>query len=76
MSGDVEPGAAPVLVWFELQRRAEGVRFVPHLIDDRSGVSVQIQVVVVDVKGGGRFDILTASKLSSFVFVQRAPAVK
>jgi hypothetical protein len=41
----VEPGAAPVVYWFQLTRSASGeVKFVPHLIDDRSGVGVQITV--------------------------------
>ncbi|MFN3150610.1 FG-GAP repeat domain-containing protein [Bremerella sp.] len=67
--GDIEPMAAPVVYWFERTRTAGGgVRFVPHLIDDHSGVGVQIQAV--DVNGDGKLDVLTSSKLGSFVFVQ------
>ena len=44
-----------------------GAHFVPHLIDDRSGVGVQ--VTIADVDGDGANDILTASKLGTFVFV-------
>ncbi len=71
--GDVEPNAAPVLYWFQL-RRGEGgtATFVPHLIDDRSGVGVQ--VTVADVTADGRPDILTVSKLGAFVFVNRGSA--
>jgi hypothetical protein len=65
--GDVEPGGAPVLYWFELVRENNTVRFVPHLVDDRSGVGVQI--TVADVNRDGKNDILTASKLGSFVFL-------
>jgi hypothetical protein len=70
-TGDVEPDAAPVVYWFQLTRSANGeVKFVPHLIDDRSGVGVQI--VIKDVNGDHRPDVLTASKLGSFVFLNRA----
>jgi hypothetical protein len=67
--GDIEPNAPPVLYWFELQRNGDSVQFVPHLIDDRSGVGVQI--AVFDVNGDGAKDILTASKLGSFVFLNQ-----
>lgn len=74
-TGDVEPNADPVLYWFQLQRDAEGtVRFVPHQIDDRSGVGVQI--TTADLNQDGRTDILTASKLGTFVFMNKvAPVV-
>ena len=69
--GDIEPEAAPVLYWFQLTRRPDGqVRYVPHLIDDQSGVGCQ--VVAADVNGDGRPDILTVSKLGAFVFVNRS----
>lgn len=68
--GDVEPNADPVLYWFQLTQSANGrVRFVPHKIDDRSGVGVQL--TAKDVNADGRVDILTASKLGSFVFLNR-----
>ena len=68
--GDVEPGAAPVLYWFEWQRRGDGkVRFQPHLIDQESGVGVQI--AVQDMNGDRRPDILTASKLGTFLFINQ-----
>ena len=69
--GDVEPNADPVLYWFRLTRPRKGeVRFIPQLIDDRSGVGVQISVT--DVNGDRRPDVLTASKLGTFVFLNRA----
>lgn len=67
--GDIEPGAAPVVYWFELKREADGsVRYVPHLVDDQSGVGVQ--VLATDLNNDGRIDIATASKLGTFVFLQ------
>jgi len=68
-TGDVEPDAAPVLYWFELTREGRTAHFTPHLIDDRSGVGVQ--VTIADVNGDGANDILSASKLGSFVFLNR-----
>lgn len=66
-TGDVEPGAPPVVYWFQHQRGADGrATFVPRLIDDHSGVGVQI--TIADVNSDGRPDVLTASKLGTFVF--------
>lgn len=62
---DIEPGAAPVLNWFQLERQPDGVRFRPHLLDNWSGVG--LQVVAVDVTGDGVPDILTASKVGSIM---------
>jgi hypothetical protein len=70
-TGDVEPDAAPVVYWFRQTRDAAGrATFEPHLIDDHSGVGVQ--VTAVDVDGDERVDVLTASKLGVFVFLNRA----
>ncbi|MEO1995615.1 MAG: VCBS repeat-containing protein [Planctomycetaceae bacterium] len=69
-TGDVEPHAAAVVYWFELNRKAGGqVRFIPHLIDNASGVGVQIHTA--DVNTDGKLDVLTASKLGTFVFLQK-----
>ena len=65
--GDIEPNAPAVLYWFQLKRDGKGgASFVPHLIDDKSGVGVQ--VAARDVNGDRRPDILTVSKLGTFVF--------
>ncbi|MGI9474194.1 MAG: FG-GAP repeat domain-containing protein, partial [Rubripirellula sp.] len=66
-TGDIEPSAAPVVYWFEWTTDDSGTpRYVPHLIDDESGVGVQI--LVADVDGDSRTDVVTASKLGTFVF--------
>ncbi len=43
------------------------MKFIPHQIDNQSGVGVQIWVE--DVNGDNRLDVLTASKLGTFVFL-------
>lgn len=69
---DIEPDAPPVLYWFQQQRNEQGTAtFVPRFIDDRSGVGVQ--VTVADVTGDRRLDILTVSKIGTFLFVNKGP---
>jgi hypothetical protein len=63
--GDVEPDAPAVLYWFELQRQNGIVTFVPHLIDDDSGVGTQ--VTVADWNGDQRPDVLVANKKGVFI---------
>lgn len=68
--GDVEPMGTPVNYWFELRRDSKkGAHFIPHLIDDASALGTQ--VVAVDVNGDGAPDVLTASKLGAFLFINR-----
>jgi hypothetical protein len=65
--GDIEPNAAPVIYWFQLQRSKNGsATFVPKLIDDESGLGVQI--TVQDIDEDSRPDVLATSKLGTFVF--------
>jgi hypothetical protein len=68
--GDVEPMATPVVYWFRLiNESGKPPRFEPHLIDDASGAGVQ--VTTADINRDGRTDVLTASKLGTFVFYNR-----
>jgi hypothetical protein len=70
-NGDIEPNEAPVLYWFQLSRKRSGdAIFVPHRVDDKSGVGVQL--TAVDVNGDDRVDILTVSKLGAFLFLNRS----
>lgn len=67
--GDVEPMATPVNYAFLLRRDTKsegGAKFVPKLIDDASALGTQ--VVATDVNGDKIPDVLTASKLGTFVF--------
>jgi hypothetical protein len=59
-----------VLYWFEQHKTDDGkVEFIPHLIDDDSGVGTQ--VVVGDVNGDGMPDIVVGNKKGTFVFIQQ-----
>ncbi|MCA9262754.1 MAG: VCBS repeat-containing protein [Planctomycetales bacterium] len=69
-TGDVEPDAPAVLYWFELRRTADGVNYVPHRIDDDSGVGTQI--VARDINGDGLPEIALGNKKGAFVFLHSA----
>jgi hypothetical protein len=64
--GELNP---PVLYWFQLKPGAKPT-WVPHLIDNSSGVGVD--VVVKDITGDGLKDIIVANKKGVFVFRQNA----
>ncbi len=66
-----DPGGkdAAVLYWFELQKNQEGrPNWVPHLIDSDSGVG--LQVLVEDLNGDGRLDIISSNKKGVQFFLQ------
>jgi hypothetical protein len=44
-------------------------QWIPHRIDDDSGVGVEL--IVEDVTGDGRPDLVTANKKGVFLFEQR-----
>ena len=72
--GDPEPAAPAVVYWFRCTRPAAGeVEFVPHLIDDDSGVGVQ--VAVADATGDGLPDVVVANKKGIFVHAQKREQV-
>jgi hypothetical protein len=68
-TGDAEPSAAPVLYWFKTVRGANGVDFVPHQIDDNSGIGTQ--VVAGLVSKDKRPDVVVGNKRGTFVFIQK-----
>lgn len=66
--GDPDPNGTPVIYVFLLRRDASGaVRYEPRLIDDASGIGVQL--VVADANGDGRPDVVSANKRGTFLFL-------
>ncbi len=64
--GGLEPA---LLYWFELQRDEDNSpRWIPHLIDDQSGVG--LQVVIEDLNEDGKLDIVNANKKGVIYFLQ------
>uniref|UniRef100_A0A372ILC4 DUF1080 domain-containing protein n=2 Tax=Paracidobacterium acidisoli TaxID=2303751 RepID=A0A372ILC4_9BACT len=66
---DPDPYGSPVLYWYETVRDPKapgGARFAPHLIDNRSGSGSDI--LAVDLNHDGRIDIVTATRLGTFIF--------
>jgi len=71
--GDPEPNAPAVVYWFQLVRKGRDVDFVPHLIDDNSGVGTQ--VVVGDLNADKLPDVIVANKKGTFVHLHDTKAV-
>ncbi len=57
------------LLWLELQRNGPRTQFLPHVIDNSSGVGTQI--TVGDVNGDGLLDIVSGNKRGAYLFLQR-----
>ena len=69
-TGDVEPDAPAVVYWFELRRDGgNAVRFIPHQIDDDSGVGTQ--VTAADLNGDGIPDVIVGNKRGAFIHLSR-----
>jgi hypothetical protein len=65
--GSAGPTAKAVLYWFELVRHSDKTaEFIPHLIDDDSGVGTQ--VVALPGRDSTRPDIVVGNKKGTFYF--------
>lgn len=66
-----DPGhsAPATLLWLEMQRSGDSLRFIPHVIDNSSGVGTQ--VTVGDVNQDGLLDIVCGIKRGAYLFLQR-----
>jgi hypothetical protein len=73
---DPNPFGPPVLYIYKTVRDPKapgGARFVPELVDNASGVGST--VLPVDLKHDGAMDIVTGTKLGTFIFWGKAHAV-
>jgi Domain of Unknown Function (DUF1080)/FG-GAP-like repeat len=62
----------PVVYWFELKRLSgpgHKVEWIPHMIDNSSGVGTSM--MVTDLNGDGKPDVITASRMGTFVFLNK-----
>ncbi len=67
--GDADPSDPAVLYWFEAKKSSDGVvKFIPHKIDDDSGIGTQFWVG--DFSGKKTVDIVIANKKGVFLFEQ------
>jgi hypothetical protein len=67
--GDADPNDPAVLYWFEAKKASDGViKFIPHQIDDNSGIGTQFWVG--DFSGKKTVDIVIANKKGVFLFEQ------
>jgi hypothetical protein len=74
LRGDPEEGAPAVVYWFQLKRGKDGaVDWVPHLIDDDSGVGVQ--VVAGDFTGDKLPDVVVSNKQGTFAHIHQVKPV-
>jgi hypothetical protein len=66
---DPDPRGAPVLYWYQTVRNPKapgGAEFIPHLIDNHSGVGSD--VLAVDLNKDGAMDIVTATRFGTFIY--------
>ena len=59
-AGDIDPGAAALVVWLELGRKDGKPTWTEHVIDTDSGVGTQFEVA--DIDGDGLLDVATSNK--------------
>jgi hypothetical protein len=73
-TGDPDRNDDAVLYWFQLVRAPDkSIDFVPHLIDNNSGVGTQ--VVAGDMNGDGLPDIVVGNKKGTFVHLHEKKVV-
>jgi len=66
---DPDPFGPPVLYWYKTVRDPKapgGARFIPQLVDNNSGVGST--VLATDLNKDGAIDIVTGTKLGTFIF--------
>jgi hypothetical protein len=71
--GDAAPTEPAFIFWLEAKKGKDGITtFVPHVIDDDSGIGTQF--AVHDINGDGLLDVIVSNKHGVFIFQQvRSP---
>ena len=70
---DWDSDGVPVLYWFQLVRHGHEVEFVPHLIDNDSGIGTQ--VVAGNIQNKKYPDVVVGNKRGTFVFLHETKKV-
>ena len=66
---DPDPRGSPVLYWYQTVRNPKapgGAEFIPHLIDNHTGVGSNL--LAVDLNKDGAVDIVTATRFGAFIY--------
>ena len=58
-----------MVYWFELKRDGGKAKWIPHFIDDASGVGTQ--VVAADANGDKKPDVIVGNKRGAFVLLRK-----
>jgi len=66
-------GDPKVIYWWELNRGASGVTFIPHQIDNYAGAGCQVKVG--DVDGDGKPDVVSGGRMGTYVFLNKLTSV-
>ncbi len=68
------PDPPAAMYWFKMVRSPKGdVTFVPHLINNYTGIGTQI--FVTDLNKDGRPDVLTAARKGAYIFFNEGAGV-
>ena len=70
---DPDSDGIPVLYWFQLVRHGHQVEFIPHLIDNDSGIGTQ--VVAGNILNPKYPDVVVGNKRGTFVFLHETKKV-
>ncbi len=71
-TGDDNPSAIPVIIWFEIHRKEKmPPEFIPHIIGESAGSGIGTQFTVTDVDGDKIPDIVLSNKKGTNLLLQR-----
>ncbi len=70
-----DPGANDpvVMYWYEIERKADGPKFIPHEIVAGRDTGIGTQFMTADIDGDGLLDIAQSNKKGVNILLQRRP---